>query len=321
MAIDYSAKQRSKIDLYRGFSENLYGNNWFILSTNEGSAAGRANDDNLNPKYTSICGILDDIPTLDFSTSISEGPQQTATNFLVKTFSIGSDGNGGVLGAVGAATGANLNKQLAGGYTAQMARSEEMSGEFKLSFKVWKRPTDLFDNTCPPSNQSEVIKYLTDYATVDATNTFLNMVNSNVDQAIAGIGSVLPIAKNAVEQAGKVLFGDDKSGKDLGFLETIETAVDAVVAGGDQLLARGWSDRQRIALGKLKFNESLHRLDILRAGILDSYLIVAITDWSYKLDQDSMGEKMEVQITCKVDQRMRSERLKLYSEEKKLPVK
>jgi hypothetical protein len=321
MAIDYSVKQRSKIDLYRGFSENLYGNNWFILSTNEGLAAGRKNDDNLKPKYTSICGILDDIPTLDFSTSISEGPQQTATDFLVKTFSIGSDGNGGVLGAVGAATGANLSKQLAGGYTAQMARSEELSGEFKLSFKVWKRPGDLFDPTCPPSNQSEVIKYLTDYATVDATDTFLNMASSNVDRAIAGIGRVLPIAKSAVEEAGKVIFGDDKSSKDMGFLDTIETAVDAVAAAGDQLLARGWSDRQRIALGKLKFNESLHRLDILRAGILDSYFIVAITDWSYKLDQDSMGEKMEVQITCKVDQRMRSNRLKLYSEEKKLPVK
>lgn len=320
MAINYSPVVSDKEkDPYKGFSENLYGNNWFVLSTNEGLSNFHGDSESPNPKYTSICGVLDEVPKLSFSTEISDGPQKTATEFLVKTFSISNDGGGSILGAVGAATGANLSKQVAGGYTAKMTANKEMKGEFDLSFTAWKRPTDIFDPQCTPSDQGEVINYLTQYATVDATGTMVSMLDQNIDQAMAGLASVVPIAKQAVEDAGKVMFGKD-DGQSMGFLGTIDKACNALAAGGDQLLARGWSDRQRISLGKLKFNESLHRLDILRAGVLDSYLIVAITNWSYKLEQDAMGEKMTVKITCKVDQRMSYNRLVLYSETKDLPV-
>lgn len=307
---------------FEGFSENLYGNNWFVLSTNESLLAGHEDTENaeLNPKYTTICGILDEVPEIEFKTDIADGPQKTATDFLINIFSISNDG-GSLIGAVGSALGANLSKQLAGGYTAKMTSNKEMGGDFELTFTAWKRPTELFDTHCYPSNQKDVINYLTQYATVDATDTFNSLIKENVNQAITGLASVLPIAKTAVSEAGKVMFGNDDDSENIGFLDTIDKATDAIAVMGDEVLARGWSDRQRLTIGKQKFNESLHRLDILRAGVLDTYLIVAITDWSYKLDQDSMGEKMTVKISCKVDQRMSSSRLRLYSENKSLPVK
>jgi hypothetical protein len=96
--------------------------------------------------------------------------------------------------------------------------------------------------------------------------------------------------------------------------EAIKNFGNGIVDFADQLLVRRWSDKQRITYGKEKFNQSLHRLDILRAGVLDTYLIVAIKDWSWQLDQNALGEKMKVTINCSIDQRMNQNRLRLYSE-------
>jgi hypothetical protein len=89
--------------------------------------------------------------------------------------------------------------------------------------------------------------------------------------------------------------------------------VDALAGAADTLLVRNWSDKQRITMGRTKFNESLHRLDILRAGILDTYFIVSIQDWSCELQQDSLGEKMKVSIKCTLDQRIPQSRLHLHN--------
>ena len=300
--IKYSDSQKR---MFNGFSTNLYGNNWFVLSTNEGG------------KTSAICGILEELPELEFSTTVADGPQETLTKKITDTF--GVTDRSSLASTIGSAIGANLNKQLGGNYTKRVYTSKEFqSNGFELRFTAWKRPDELFDSICLPSSQKEVVNYLSKFATVHTMTSFVDLIDGNVEQAIAGLGSVAPIITQAKDEAGKIMFGSG-SNKDIGpeaggLIDTIGTFLDATATFADEVLVRGWNDRQRITNGAEKFNESLHRLDVLRNGVLDSYLIVAVENWNYQLDQKTLGEKMEFSIKCKIDQRMNSGRLKLYNE-------
>ena len=286
--------------LFKGFSENLYGNNWFVLSNNE------------NGKATAIAGVLENIPTLNFSTTLEPGPAVKAVD-LVKKYT----GRGSILANIGSATGANLNQQISGNFTKAIPISKEFQGKgIEVKFTVWKNPRAIFDDVCAPSNISEVISYLTNFAAVDTKEDVNDLIESFVDQAAAGITSLANIPAKAIE-SGKKMIDSQKEGRkdeDIGFGEHLKIIGEGIATIADNTFVRGWNDKQRITHGKTKFNECLHRLDILRAGILDTYLIVAIEKWSYKIDQTSLGEKMEVSITFKIDQRMSQKRLKLYCE-------
>lgn len=292
--------------MFTGFSTNLYGNNWFVLSTNEGG------------KTSAICGILEEIPDLEFSTRVVDGPQTTLTSIITNTFGI--TGRESLAASVGAAMGANLNKQLGGNYTKRVYESKEFQGSgFDLKFTAWKNPRALFDDVCLPSDQKSVVSYLSKFATVHTTGSLQGLLEGNVDQAIAGIGSMAPVIREAKDEAGKMMFGNSRESEkveEAGLLDKLSVFADAVAEAADTILVRGWNDRQRITNGAEKFNESLHRLDVLRNGVIDTYFIVAVENWSYTVDQDSLGEKMEVSIKCKIDQRMNSGRLKLYNENK-----
>ena len=292
--------------MFNGFSTNLYGNNWFVLSTNEGG------------KTSAICGILEELPELEFSTKVVDGPQTTLTSLITSTFGI--TGRESLAASVGAAIGANLNKQLGGNYTKRVYESKEFQGEgFDLKFTAWKNPRALFDEICLPSDQKSVVSYLSKFATVHTTDSLHGLLDGNVDQAITGIGSMAPILLEAKDEAGKIMFGNNaevEKVEETGLLDKLSIFADAVAEAADTILVRGWNDRQRITNGAEKFNESLHRLDVLRNGVLDTYFIVAVENWSYTVDQDSLGEKMEVSIKCKIDQRINSSRLKLYDENK-----
>lgn len=298
----YSEEQKR---IFKGFSEELYGNNWFVLSTNDG-----------NSMHT-MCGILDQIPKLNFSTTVSSGPQQVVTDLISNTLT----GRGSLAQSVGSALGANLNVQISGNYTKRVSTEKSFQdGGFSLTFTCWKRPQDLFDPSCIPSSQRAVIDYLGKYATVDTVDQFTSMLDKTVDQAMSAVGSVIPIATEAASRAGKILFGDDqdKSRESSDLIDTISKFGEAVSAGADTVLVRGWNDKQRITIGRKKMNEPLHRLDILRAGVLNTYLIVAVKSWSYELDQSSLGEKMKVTLNCSIDQRMNGTRLRTYKEDKSI---
>ena len=297
--IAFTASQNA---MFNGFSENLYGNNWFVLTTNDGG------------KSTSICGILDKIPTLSFRTETAEGPQKSLTDLLQNTFT----GRGSIANALGGAVGANLNVQLSGNYTKKVYTAKDFQSDgFELTFDAWKRPLELFDPSCPPSSQKAVIDYLTKYATVETVDKFTNLIDRSVDQAMTGLGSIVPIGKKALEDGGRIMFGgSEKEKEESSFLDTIEDFANAVTTVADEVLVRGWNDKQRMTYGRTKFNEPLHRLDVLRAGVLDTYFIVGVENWSYELDQNTLGEKMNFTIKCKIDQRMNSSRLHLYSDRK-----
>lgn len=296
---------RDQQKLFNGFSENLYGNNWFVLST--------VDEKTKKPKM--ICGILEDIPKLSFSTKVVDGPQKTITDILKNTFSV--TGRDSLTNAVGNALGANLNKQLAGNYTKKIYESKSFQEDgFDLEFTAWKRPREIFDGDCLPSSQKEIISYLGMYGTVETANSFVELLDHNVEQAMTGIGSLYPIGKEAIEN-GKAVFNgksDETQSSVDKLVEGISDFGEAIAKTADTLLIRGWSDNQRMTYGKTKFNEALHRLDIMRAGVLNTYFIVAIEKWKYELDQDSLGEKMKVSINCKLDQRIPSKRLVLYSD-------
>jgi hypothetical protein len=286
--------------LFKGFSENLYGNNWFVLSNNE------------NGKATAIAGVLENIPTLSFSTTLEPGPAVKAVD-LVKKYT----GRGSILATVGAATGANLNPQISGNFTKAIPISKEFQGKgIEVKFKVWKNPRAIFDDVCPPSNIKEVISYLTKFAAVDTKEDANELIDGFIDQVSAGITTLADIPGKAIE-SGKKMINSRKDGRkdeDIRPGEHLKILGEGIATTIDNTFVRGWNDKQRITHGKTKFNECLHRLDILRAGVLDTYLIVAIENWSYKIDQSSLGEKMEVSITFKIDQRMSQNRLKLYCE-------
>ena len=286
--------------LFKGFSENLYGNNWFVLSNNE------------NGKATAIAGVLENIPTLNFSTTLEPGPAVKAVD-LVKKYT----GRGSILATVGAATGANLNPQISGNFTKAIPISKEFQGKgIEVKFSVWKNPRAIFDDVCPPSNIMEVISYLTKFAAVDTKEDANELIDGFIDQVSAGITTLADIPGKAIE-SGKKMINSRKEGRkdeDIGAGEHLKILGEGIATTIDNTFVRGWNDKQRITHGKTKFNECLHRLDILRAGVLDTYLIVAIENWSYKIDQSSLGEKMEVSITFKIDQRMSQNRLKLYCE-------
>jgi len=298
---------KTQLSMYKGFSEDLYGNNWFVLTTNEGGAS------------TSICGVLDSVPELSFSTKLSDGPQKTLTDVAQKFLTERDT----PIAAVGAAVGANFNVQLAGDFTKKIATGMSFQERgFDLSFDVWKRPEEIFDRSCLPSSMKDVISYLTKYATVKTEADLSALSSTVVNQALAGIGSLIPIAKDVIFSGAESLYGKDwKSGSadfsqvtSGGFFEAAEKFIDVVATEADQTFVRGWSDKQRITIGRDKFNESLHRLDVLRAGVLDSYVIVGIESWDYKIDQSSLGECMKVNLKCKLDQRMTRDRLRLYSD-------
>ena len=293
--------------MFQGFSEDLYGNNWFVLTTNDGTNGMG------NKPSRSICGILTEIPELTFKTEVIEGPQKVVTD-LAKKLLLDRDS---VPGAVGAALGANINPQLGGGYTKQMIGSKSFQDDgFDLEFIAWKSPKEIFDPDFAPSSQKEIISYLTDFATVQTSDALTGMLSESVGQVMAGLGSVVPIAMETINEAGKMIHGGNGSEKAIqtsGFLDKAESFVDTVATVADELLVRNWSDKQRISNGRKKFNESLHRLDILRAGVLDTYFVVAITNWSCELLQDSLGEKMKVSIKCKLDQRITQSRLHLHN--------
>ena len=304
--ISFSNSQKR---MFQGFSEDLYGNNWFVLTTNDGTD-GRGNQNS-----RSICGILESVPELTFKTEIVEGPQKVVTD-LAKSLLLNRDT---VPGAIGAALGANINPQLGGGYTKTMAIGKSFQEEgFELKFTAWKAPKELFDPDYAPSSQQEVVSYLTDYATVETGDSVSGMLSKGVGQMMAGLGSVVPVARETIDEAGKMIHGgtskEDKVNTS-GFLNSVETFVDTISTVADELLVRNWSDKQRITMGRTKFNESLHRLDILRAGIIDTYFVVAIDSWSCELDQSSLGEKMAVTIQCKLDQRINQSRLHLHNVE------
>ena len=114
--VAFTASQNA---MFNGFSENLYGNNWFVLTTNDGGES------------TSICGILDKIPTLSFRTETADGPQKSLTDLLQNTFT----GRGSIANALGGAVGANLNVQLSGNYTKKVYTAKDFQSEgFDLTF-------------------------------------------------------------------------------------------------------------------------------------------------------------------------------------------
>lgn len=298
--IEFTKEQKK---MFNGFSENLYGNNWFVLSTvDEGSKRPHM-----------ICGVLEEIPKLSFETELVAGPQKAVIDVLKNTFSI--TGRDSLINSVGNALGANLNKQLAGNYTKRVYQDKSFQKDgFDLKFSVWKHPEEIFDGVCLPSNQKEIISYLANYATVETAASLVDVIDHTVDQAMTGIGSLYPVAKEAIENGRQVIMGegDDEHRAD-GLLESLSTFGETIAKTADTLLIRGWSDNQRMTYGKTKFNESLHRLDILRAGVLDTYFIVAVNSWSYELDQDTLGEKMTVNLKLKLDQRIPADRLLIYS--------
>ena len=309
--------------MFNGFSENFYGNNWFVLSTNEGG------------KASAICGVLNEVPKMKFNTKLEAGPI-TALMDKMKEYT----GRGGVAGAIGSATGTNVNIQLAGNYSVRYPIMTGFQEEgIKLEFTVWKNPDKIFDPVCCPSGIKPVISYLKNYATVVTSSSTTQLIENLTKSAEVGLGAIGPIVDSAVDHAkqtimdgakdlmkqnipgAKLLMDDDKKEEAKTIGEQLSDNWDAIKNFGngivdfaDQLLVRRWSDKQRITYGKEKFNQSLHRLDILRAGVLDTYLIVAIKDWSWQLDQNALGEKMKVTINCVIDQRMNQNRLRLYSE-------
>lgn len=313
--------------MFNGFSENFYGNNWFVLSTNEGG------------KASGICGVLNEIPKLNFKTSLEPGPI-TALMDKVRDYT----GRGGAAGAIGSATGTNMNIQLAGNYSVRFPMDKAFQPDgFRLEFTAWREPSRIFDRVCCPSNTEAIISYLKNYATVVTASNTDQFIKSMLESAETGLSAIGPIIDSASESAkAKIMDGikknvkdaikenvpgagyiikdseDQTKSQDKGFFENNWEALknfgNGVADFADKLLVRRWSDKQRITYGKEKFNESLHRLDILRAGVLDTYLIVAIKDWSWQLDQNALGEKMKVTINCAIDQRMNQNRLRLYSE-------
>ena len=304
--LSFDANQRNML---QGFSEDLYGNNWFVLTSNDGEGLTRT-------ESKSICGILTEVPTLSFSTTVANGPQAVVTD-LIQGLLLNREG---IAGAAGAAVGANISPQLGGGYTKTMVAGKGFQEDgFDLEFIAWKNPKEIFDPMCAPSNQQEVLEYLADFATVETNNSVSGLLDQAVDQAMAGLGSVVPILMEAADGATKAVHGgstnDKEADTDTGFLDKIEEFATKATSFADTMLVRRWSDKQRITFGRTKFNESLHRLDILRAGILDTYLIVAIESWSCELMQDSLGQKMKVSIKCKPDQRMERKRLHLFNVE------
>lgn len=313
--------------MFNGFSENFYGNNWFVLSTNEGG------------KASAICGVLNEIPKISFKTTLKAGPI-TALMDKMRDYT----GRGGVAGAVGSATGTNMNIQLAGNYSVRYPMDKAFQPDgFKLEFTAWREPSRIFDPVCCPSNCASIISYLKNYATVATSSNMSQLIKSMMDSADVGLSTIGPIMESAFDTVkAKIQDGAEKVAKDAirknvpgagylmdedsdktttqdkGFFENlwdpIKKTGEFITDFADQLLVRRWSDKQRITYGKEKFNQSLHRLDILRAGVLDTYLIVAIKDWSWQLDQNALGEKMKVTINCAIDQRMNQNRLRLYSE-------
>ena len=313
--------------MFKGFSENLYGNNWFVLSTNEGG------------KASAICGVLNEVPKLNFKTTLKAGPV-TALMDMMRDYT----GRGGIAGAIGSATGTNMNIQLAGNYSVRYPISKGFQPDgFKLEFTAWREPSMIFDPVCCPSNCASIISYLKNYATVATSSNMSQLINGMIQSADAGLSTIGPIMDSALDSVkAKIQDGAEKAAKDAirknvpganylmddnsdqtatqdkGFFDTlwdpIKKTGEFITDFADQMLVRRWSDKQRITYGKEKFNQSLHRLDILRAGVLDTYLIVAIKDWSWQLDQNALGEKMKVTINCAIDQRMNQNRLRLYSE-------
>jgi len=342
VVVEYSARQR---DMFNGFSEDLYGNNWFILTTNEAGPQGTTG------KARSICGILEEVPDLSFNTDVVDGPQKFMVDAMQSFLGRRSSGNSNLLSAVTGkfgfysklanSMGANLNVQLAGNYTKRISNTKDFQKDgFKLKFKTWKYPEQLFDPSCIPSSQKEVIDYLSKYATVYTRPSIFGTLDKAVDQTMAAFGTLAPVGKKllfgavggAVDAIGTGIgatFGTEaKAYYDWAAREQLgreftannqapkspEELIKAMGDTVDSVLVRSWNDKQRITHGQEKFNESLHRLDILRAGILDTYLIVGVSNWSYTLEQETLGESMEVTIDVKLDQRMSRDRLKLYGE-------
>lgn len=313
--------------MFNGFSENFYGNNWFVLSTNEGG------------KASAICGVLSEIPKLNFKTTLKTGPV-TALMDQMRAYT----GRGGAAGAIGSATGTNMNLQLAGNYSVRYPMDKGFQPDgFKLEFTAWRDPSRIFEQVCCPSNYASIISYLKNYATVATSSNMSQLIEGMIKSADVGISSIGPVMESAFDSVkAKIQDGTEKFAKDTirknvpgakllmdedsdktetqdkGFFETLwdpmKKTGEFIIDFADEVLVRRWSDKQRITYGKEKFNQSLHRLDILRAGILDTYLIVAIKDWSCQLDQSALGEKMKVTINCSIDQRMNQNRLRLYSE-------
>ena len=310
----------SQKNMFKGFSENLYGNNWFVLSNNEGG------------NVSAICGVLDKIPSLSFKTELVNGP---ATKLIDKMRDL--TGRGGILGSVGAATGSNMNPQISGNFTVRLPMSTAFQSEgFKLEFSCWKNPRDIFDDVCLPSDMISVISYLTNFATVETNGNIQDAIQKLVEQGSAGVLSISPIVGKAVEgvkatitdAAKKNIPGysflgldnttsantSDKQNPDENFFDALSAMGTGLAEFVDKTFVRTWNDKQRITYGKTKFNETLHRLDVMRAGVLDTYLIVGIKSWDYTIDQSTLGQKMKVSIDCMIDQRMSKGRLKLYNE-------
>lgn len=302
--VKFSQTQKN---MYNGFSEDLYGNNWFILTTNDIGKGGFGNG-----RSSSICGVLNSIPKLTFKTDIVDGAQKSITDLVTGLI---NTKRGSAIGAVGSALGINLNQQLAGNFTRRVYSGKSfLEDGITLEFDCWKDPAAIFDDICLPSDQSSVVSYLTKFATVETANGLYEVLDRKIEQTIAGAASIVPVGKKALSDAGKVLLGYDNQAGEDDLFDKIGNFAKSITTAADTLLVRGWNDKQRISIGREKFNECLHRLDIMRAGVLDTYLIVAVDKWNYELDQDSLGEKMKVQISLKLDQRMNRDRLSLYSE-------
>lgn len=299
-------------DMFDGFHEDLYGNNWFVLTTNDLGEEGLG--DKKNGRSSSICGVLDKIPSLGFKTTLESGPVSSIQKIYSQYL-----GRGGMVGAIGSATGSNLNRQLGGNYSIRYPISRAFQEEgITLEFECWKNPADIYDPICLPSDMKSVISYLTRFATVQTSEQLDVLVEDAAKEVLSGaLGIPILLGQAAVSaMTGSSKDEVDENGnqikRELG--DHVKSGIESVANFADDLLVRKWNDKQRITRGREKFNECLHRLDIMRAGVLDTYLIVAIKDWSYQLDQNALGLMMKVTINCMIDQRMNKNRLKLYSE-------
>lgn len=263
---------------------NLFGNNYFELKTVD--TVKNKDKKIINVKERKINGVLTALPTLNWERTLVKSLAYTATNTLASLL------DSPLIKVISVVADKNLNVQFTGGLTyKELGVATFQESGLTLEFETWQDNSLVYINTGSKiSNYTEVLDYLTSYATV----------YSGQPRTVTG-GSLEDLEGESKSKSASSASGDKKKEDDEGSI--FDKGISWLKDRAEKIFSGDVSNKRMLNANE-DFNEYLHTLTIYDRSSLRVNIIVAIKSWSVSYIKESLGNKAKVKIECVPDQRI-----------------
>lgn len=259
-----------------------FGNNYFTLST----VIGTSSDGGETYVVKKISGVLNSLPALKWEKGLGASMGLSVTNAIADLL------DSSLLTVIGEAVNYNFSIQFTGPITSQIPGIATFQSQgFTLEFDAWDKESIIYTNVAKDSISSydDVLEYLSKTATI----------YSGKDDK-AGREAAIADDKAKKEQKEK----DKQKGEDVEKEEEEKGVINIIESIFNRLVGTQYDTNKRMLIANEKLNEPLHTLTLNLNSTLKINVIVAIKNWDFSLEDNSIGHRAKFNIECIPDQRI-----------------